>query len=401
MKKLLVVGGSEKQLPIIKRAKEMGIYVLCIDGNPNSVGYQYADTYKTIDINDYDACLKYAKDNNIDGVATLSATATLPTVNYIAEKMNLIGNPFSVSEKLKSKYEIKKILRENDLNVYGNFFEIHSINDIGQIKDKIQYPIVVKPSDGSASKGVKIINSEDTLYEDVKYSLECSRISSVYIEGYISGNEYSAESFVSNGNVVVLGIVKTTMIMEEDGLLNYGHCVPSGLDKDVEKIIKDEVIKAIKALNIQNGSVNMDIILSNDNVPYIIDLGPRMGLNLIASHIIPYSTGFNVIDNTIKIALNEKINMNISDNKPIATRLLIMKPGLLKEIKSFDLLLENNSNILEIVLKVKPGDIIKKYVNKSDTCGWVICRGKDVEEANSNAYRAKKELEKYFVIEEI
>ena len=141
MKKLLVVGASEKQVPIIKRAKEMDIYVICIDGNPNSIGYEFADESKTIDINDLDACLSFAKEKKIDGVTTLSATATLPTVNYIAEKMNLVGNPFEVSEKLKSKYEIKKILKENGLNILGDFYEVHSLTELDKIKNELQYPL--------------------------------------------------------------------------------------------------------------------------------------------------------------------------------------------------------------------------------------------------------------------
>lgn len=396
MNRLLIVGGSEKQLPIIIRAKELGYYIICIDGNPNSIGYKYADECCTIDINDYKACLDYAISKKIDGVTTLSSTATLPTVNYIAENMNLPGNPFSISQGLKSKYWIKQVLLDNELNVLGDFFEIQSIEELDSIKNKLIYPVVCKPSDGSASKGVIVIKNEDELIKSVEYSLSCSRISKVYIERFIDGIEYSAESFVYKGNPIVLGIVKTTLIKENNGLLNYGHSVPSDLSFDLSELVKKQVVCAIKALGIINGSVNMDIIIS-DNTPYIIDVGPRMGLNLIGTHIIPYSTGFNVLDSTIKVACNEEVDTCIKETIPIATRLLIMEPGIIREIKPMDDLIGNH-NILDIVLKVKPGDIIKPYENKSDTCGWVICNGKNEKEANFNAEKAKKIIDSRFVI---
>ena len=299
MKKILVIGASEKQIPIITRAKELGYMVFCIDGNANSAGFAFADEYKVIDVTDIQRCLEYAKEKRIDGVTTLSATVTLPAVNYIAEKMNLVGNSFENSEKLKSKYEIKKILFNNGLNIKGDFFQIHSKEEIDNIINKIVFPVVVKPSDGSASKGVSVVKEKKDLEDAIQYALNSSRNSSIYIEEYIKGTEYGAESFVYNGNVTIMGIIKQTMKTDKDKLLNYGHCVPSGLLNETEEIIKEEIKKAINSIGIKNGSVNMDIILDENNIPYIIDIGPRIGLNLIASHIIPYSTGISIIDNTI------------------------------------------------------------------------------------------------------
>ena len=42
-KRLLVLAAGILQVPIIKRAREMGYYVIAVDGNPDAVGLQYAD----------------------------------------------------------------------------------------------------------------------------------------------------------------------------------------------------------------------------------------------------------------------------------------------------------------------------------------------------------------------
>lgn len=397
MKRLLIVGASEKQIPIIQRAREMGNYVICIDGNPDSIGYQYSNEFKTIDINNYEECMRFAREKHIDGVATLSSTATLPTVNYIAEKMNLVGNPYVISEMLKDKYLIKKILKKNNCNISGKYFKINSLEDVDSIKRYLRYPLVSKPCDGSASKGVNIIKKREDLMPCLEDSMKCSRISSIYLEEYIEGEEYSVESFVKNGEIIVLGIIKTTMRQERNGLLDYGHSTPSGLSEEIEKDIENEVKTAIKALEIKNGSVNMDIIIRN-STPYIIDLGPRIGLNLIASHIIPYSTGFHEIDNTVKLSLGEKVEANVKYKKPVATRLLIMKPGTIKHITSYNAIL-NDENVLEIIFNKKQGDTVKPYRTKSDTCGWIICTGKTPDEANKIARKYKRELDRLIEID--
>ena len=50
MKKLMVLAAGILQIPVIKKAKEMGIYVIAADGDPNAVGLQYADKPVVVNI---------------------------------------------------------------------------------------------------------------------------------------------------------------------------------------------------------------------------------------------------------------------------------------------------------------------------------------------------------------
>jgi hypothetical protein len=146
-------------------------------------------------------------------------------------------------------------------------------------------------------------------------------------------------------------------------------------------------------------SVNFDVILaSDDQKPYIIDCGIRVGQNLIASHFVPLSRGVSVIDNTISLALGEAVDAEPKFTRPIATRLLIYKPGVITEIKPMDQLIGKNG-IVDIVLRKGIGDVQNEYKEKSDTCGWVITTGENPEEAEQNAIKAKKLLENYIIIE--
>ncbi len=398
MKRILVVGAGAYQTPLIKRIRELGYESYCVDYNKNAIGFECANGYKCIDVMDKDACLAYAKELKIDAVMTYGATLTLPTVAYIAKEMGLNALPVETAEISKSKYKIKKVLSQAGLNIKGDFFEIYSPEDAK--KHSFSYPCVIKPSDGSGSKGVSVVQDETELSAAIDYAFDSARYNEVYVESYIQGEEYSVEVFVSGEDVYVYAIVKTTF--EKNGndndSISYGHRTPSGLPCELEKTIGDEAVKAVKALGVNMGSVNFDVILSDeDKKPYIIDCGIRIGQNLIASHMVPFSRGVSVIDNTIHLALGEEVDASPKMCKCVATRLLIYNEGIISEIKPMDDVVGENG-VIGVVMRKSVGDVQRVYTDKSDNCGWVIAEGDTPDEAEQNAERAKNVLKDYIII---
>lgn len=398
MKRILVIGAGAYQIPLIQRIIETGNLAYCVDGNPNAQGFLYATESRHIDVLDQNACLAYAKEIRADAVMTYGATLTLSTVSYVGRELNLPVLPMDTAEISKSKFKIKKRLAEYGCNIKGDFFEMYAPEDA----QKHEFPkhCVIKPSDGSGSKGVSLVYDESQLHEAIAYAYQNARYGEFYAESLIDGEEFSVETFVCNGQIFVYAIVKTTFEKNKaTGEISYGHRTPSGLSDEQEKLIEEEVKKAVKALNITMGSANFDIILSNeDGKPYIIDCGIRIGQNLIASHLVPLSRGVSVLDNTIKLALGEKVDGNPKHRLCVATRLLIYKPGTITEIKDTSDLIGKHG-IADVVMRKKVGDVQNEYKEKSDTCGWVITTGKTPQEAEENAKKAKKILESYIIIQ--
>lgn len=398
MSKILVVGGGDYQVPLIRRIIELGHEAYCVDRNPNAPGFDWATGSRCIDVMDKPAVLAYARQLQIRGVMTYGATLPLPTVCYVGKAMGLPVLPEETAEISKSKYKIKRRLFEAGCNTYGAFFEM-THRDQAKTHN-FCLPCVIKPSDGSGSKGVSVVAEPEELEPALDYAFGSARYGEVYSEAFIPGEEYSVEAFVSDGEIYVYAVVKTTFYREENGDVTYGHRTPSGLPAETEAAIAREVKKAIRALDITMASVNFDVILSEeDGKPYIIDCGIRVGQNLIASHLVPLSRGVSVIDNTIALALGEPADAAPRFQKCIATRLLIYQPGILTQIKSMDTLMGKNG-IVDVVMRKKVGDRLNPYREKSDTCGWVIARGDTPEEAENNAQAAKELLREYIMISE-
>ena len=394
MKKILVVGGGAYQVPLIKRITELGHKVYCIDANPAAAGFAYADGFENIDILDRDACLEYAKKIGIDAVMTYGATITLPTVSYIGERLSLPVLPAETAELSKNKYRIKKRLEESGCNIKGDYFLLRSRDDV----HRITFPCVIKPCDGSGSKGVSVVHHPSDLPDAMEYAFDSARFGEVYAEAFIHGTEYTVEAFVAHGQAYIYAIVKTTFERLPDGEISYGHRTPSGIHEGTERCIEDEIRKAIRGLGITMGSVNFDVVVSHDDQQvYIIDCGIRVGQNLLGSHIVPLSCGVSVIDHSIALALGELVDAEPKFSKCIATRLLIYHPGTIIEIRDMTDLIGSHG-IIDVVMRKQVGDRQGPYQDKSDTCGWVITTGSTPDEAEQNAVNAKELLKNYIII---
>ena len=396
MKKVLVIGAGEYQIPLMKRLRELGHAVYCIDGNSKAPGLQCADAYEIIDVRDKEACLAYAEKIGIDAVMTYGATITLPTVAYIGSRLGLPSINEKTAEISKSKFAIKQCLADAGLNVKGDFFCLRDVTE--KANKTITVPCVIKPSDGSGSKGVSIVTNTSEIDAAIEYAFASARFGEIYVEGFIEGEEYSAEVFCGNGQKHVYCIVKTTFYRDAEGELHYGHRVPSGLPSDIEHDIENEVLKATDALGITLGSVNFDVIVSNENKkPYIIDVGIRIGQNLIASHMVPLSRGVSELDSIIHLSLGEAADAEPKYKKCVATRLLIYNPGVISEIKDYSGIIGKN-NIVGVVLRKGVGDVLNPYKEKSDSCGWVLTYGNTPDEAEANAEAARQLLKEYIII---
>ncbi len=377
MKKVLIIGAGFLQSFVIRKAKALGYEVLAVDADKNAVGFKYADKYAVINIVDEKACLEYAKQEKVDGVLTAATDYGVLTASYIAEQMGLNGIDYNVARLIKNKYEVRKKLTQSGADDTGEVYQVSSNAEAVKIKDTISYPVMVKPCDGSGSRGASKVESSEGLENACDLAINSSLSRLATVEPFIVGNEYGVESFVKDGKVYVLGVMKKTMT-KPPYYAELGHALPSRLDENTENKIKSCAEKAINALGINFGSVNMDLLLTEKGEVHIVDIGARMGGNLIGSHIIPLGTGIDYVGNMIKAFVGDKTDFSPAyDRKIVSTRLLALSPGVVEAIPDFSLL-ESDNVIIEHHLSV--GDEITSYRTNLDGCGYVVCTGDGCEE---------------------
>lgn len=396
-RKLLMIGGGFLQTFVIKKAREMGYEVHVVDGDPNAIGYQFADHYEVIDIKDEEGCLRYAREHKVDGVLTAATDFSVLVVSRVADKMGLPGLHYEAAKVIKNKAAYRNKLYEAKADDTGYAYELHSDEDIKNVLKDIVFPVMVKPCDGSGSRGASKVERAEDFEKACQFAMSGSVTHRAIAEPFINGREYGVESFVDNGEIHILAVMQKDMT-KPPYYAELGHAIPSGLTEALEQKVKDCVRKALVALNVNHGSVNMDLLITENGNVHIVDIGARMGGNLIGSHIIPIGTGIDYMGNMIRAAVGDKTNWApVSKPQPVATKLLALQPGKVKELPDFAKLEANYDVKIEHHLHI--GDTITSYRTNLDGCGYVVAIADNVDTAIENAQFVKQTIDQKIIRE--
>lgn len=390
MKRLLVIGAGFLQDFVIRKAVSMGYETLAIDADANAIGFSHAHKHALINIIDQESCLEYAKKEHINGVLTAATDFGVLSVSYISEQLGLPGLDYSVAQLIKNKYRVRKCLYEAHVDDTEQAYEVDVNTDIEMLSSLLNYPVMVKPCDGSGSRGASRVDKPKELFDACTLAMSSSISHRAEIETFIIGKEYGAESLVINGEVHVLGIMRKWMT-NPPYYAELGHAFPSGLPLEIENKAKECVRRAIIALGIKSGSVNMDMLITKDGKVYIVDIGARMGGNMIGPCVIPYGTGIDYMAAIIQNAVGDPVDLSVQKPNAVATKLLAFKQGIVKRLPDFSSI-ENELDV-EIYHHMSEGMVVNEYHTNLDGCGYVVACASSVDAAVEKVKLALNRIE--------
>lgn len=286
MKKILLLGGSAQQLVAIRAAKELGYYTVVMDYLPDNLGQYEADKFYGESTTDVEAVYRIAKEENVDGIlAYASDPAALPAA-IVSERLGLPTNPAKSVEILGLKYPWREFLQSNGFACpkHHSFHPDTPISEIKAAANDFTFPLVVKPTDSSGSKGVTMLESWDGLEKAINWANEYSRNKVLLVEEYIQRGFPSViggDIFVWEGKIVLYGEMECLRDLQKSPLIPIGKKKPLQVSDMQKEQIHNELRRIISALDIRFGELNIEIILDkNDNV-HFLELGPRAGGNMI------------------------------------------------------------------------------------------------------------------------
>lgn len=389
MKRLLIIGASHLQLPAIQKAKDMGLYVGVVDFNPEAVGIPVADEYFNISTIDEEGVYQAAKEFKADGIMTLATDMPMRSVAYAAVKLGLVGISYDTAIKATDKGEMIKAFEAANVE-HPWYYILSSLDDLETIGNNITFPCISKPVDNAGSRGVMLIHSRDELNQAVKYSSLNGRNGGVIIEEYLQGSEVSVEAMAVNGTVNILQVTDK-LTTGAPHFVEMGHSQPSQLGKENVEAIKELAVRAVKAVGISNGPAHVEIMLTAKG-PKMIELGARMGGDCITTHLVPLSTGIDMIKATIDICLGNIPDIEQKFNKGSAIRYFNISCGKILNISGVDNATKLNG-VYQISLYKQIGDEIKTIDSSTDRVGFVISQGDNVKEAVNICERALCEID--------
>lgn len=384
MKRLFIIGASVLQLPAIQKAKEMELYVAVADFNPKAVGIPYADKFYEVSTIDEEGIYQAAKDFRADGIMTLATDMPMRSVAYATSKLGLTGITYDTAVRATDKGEMIKAFEAAGVE-HPWYYILPEATALKEVEDRVTYPCISKPVDNAGSRGVMLVYGQDELRDAVAYSSSNGRRGGVIIEEYLQGNEVSVEVMAIDGDVHVLQVTDK-LTTGAPHFVEMGHSQPSSLGEENIKAIRNLAERAVKAVGIENGPAHVEIMLT-DNGPKMIELGARMGGDNIATHLVPLSTGIDMVKATIQVALGEKPDIKPKYEKGSAIRYFKEQQGEISDIEGVNAA-EQMEGVKQIIIVKEIGDSVGKIGSSVDRTGFVIAQGITVADAIKKCERA-------------
>jgi biotin carboxylase len=394
MKKLMVLAAGLLQIPVIKKAREMGICVIAVDDDPNAPGMALAN--KAIvpgGLMNEEKLVAIAKEEQIDGVIHPCSEVAMNVMGRINDELHLSG----ISKEMAIRATNKHLMREA-FEKYGapspKSLLTKDEEDAWQIFcEQFTTNAILKPSRNSGSRGIAKVDkgiSKDAFVELYRRALDESRDYSVLIEQFIEGPEFSVEVIVWNGEPHVLAVTdkKTT---EAPYFVELGHNQPSIFPEEIQQKLKDGAIAGIIALGLSNCAAHCELKVQ-DGEAYLMEIGARMGGDFISTELTHLSTGIDMVAATISVVLGMEPNLQPTEEKHgVCIRYFTPKPGKLMVIEGENNLKDTHVYDAEIYHKV--GDIIPEVKSSLDRSGHVIVTDENAQKAIERAEELLKKVE--------
>ena len=325
MKKIAIIGASSFQNPLILKAKAKGCETHVFAWEAGDIGEKTADYFNPISITEQDAILAVCREVGIDGICSIGSDLATLVVSYVAEKLGLTGNSVASSRISTNKYAMRRAFAAAGDPIPG-FMEGDGVTRPEDVA--LAYPLIVKPTDRSGSRGVTRVEKPEGLQEAIAGALQDSFEKKVMIEEFASGQEYSVECVSYEGEHHFLAMT-AKLTTGAPHFIEIGHDEPAPVSSETLDRVKKVVFHALDTLGIRYGASHSELKIDGDGTIRIIEIGGRMGGDCIGSHLVYESTGMDFVGMVVDIACGHPPDFTVHGNPgSVAIRFIFDKDDL-------------------------------------------------------------------------
>lgn len=372
MKRLLVLAAGILQVTVIKKAREMGYYVIATDGDPKARGFDYADKCICVNITDEEEMLRVAREEHIDGVIHPCSEVSMNVMGRINDELGLAGISREQAVSATNKHLMREAFERYEAPSPKSILTVSAEDAWSHFENDFETNAILKPSRNSGSRGIaKVVKgiAKEEFLKLYKVALEESRDNSVLIEQFIEGPEFSIEIIVWNHEVNVLTVTdkKTT---EAPHFVELGHNQPSCFPQETVHIIEAAAVAGVKALCVNNCACHAEVKVQ-DGRAYLMEIGARLGGDFISTELTHLSTGIDMVAAAVDCALGIEPCLEPKGEKHgVCIRYFCPKPGKLVNIMNMEAL--DAPHVYKKKIYHVVGDMIPEVHSSLDRSGHVI-----------------------------
>lgn len=362
---LAIIGASYLQLPLIEKAKEMGYTTHVFAWAANDIGETAADHFYPISIVEKDEIVDKCREIGVDGVCSIASDLAAVTVNYVAQKLGLTGNSMECTLKSTNKRRMRLAFEEGG-DPSPRSVLVDPSTDLSSLD--LTYPIIVKPTDRSGSRGIYKLETPEGLEEAVRASACEGFEKKALIEEFVEGDEYSVEGISYRGQHHILTMTQK-FTTGAPHFIETGHYEPAPVSAETYEKVKQVVIHALDSLGIQNSASHSEIKITPEGDIRLIEIGGRMGGDCIGSDLVWYSTGIDYVRAVIQVACGLEPDLTpVREPHPVEVRFLFTQEDV-DEMNR----LQNTDRFLKLVAYFP--ECLGQATDSSNRAGCYILRG--------------------------
>lgn len=363
-KKILILGGDALSADIVKYANKMGVYTIVTDwyDTKRSPAKQSASEYWNVSVSAYDELAALIRSNHVDGILTGFTDSYL--IHY-ARLCKKVGLPCYGTEQqfecFTDKQKYKALMRQ---------FGVPTIEQYTVDSPNIRYPVLVKPVDGSGSRGITICHNHKELEEAVEIAKSFSNKQEVIIERYMDGREVTIFWLFLDGEYYLTMIGNRHVKHNQEGNiipLPVGYTFPASVTTKYREEVEQKAKQMFRSIGIKNGMMFMQCKVENDTC-FVYDIGYRL-TGSVEYKIQDALFGYNPMEMLIRFAITGKMteDADISNKidpikmQPCYNVSCLCAPGTIKEITGYEQVKEI-PGVVDYILSHFPGDTITEQM---------------------------------------
>lgn len=309
-KKLLILGGIRLACDIVRRAQEMGAYVVVADYNTDSPAKLIADEAVLINAMDVDAIVDYCRTAHIDGVTTGFVDILLQPCYEVCKRLGL---PCYLTPKMievsTNKAAFKAACQQYGVPVPQTYLIGSVISD--DTYAKVQYPVFVKPLDSSGSRGAGVCYNREELDARFTEAISYSASGNAIIEDYITGREFLLDYIAVDGEFRLLSMFDRYMTPDRGSAVNWSNIsmAPSRVIDYYLEVINPKVINMYRKLGFTDGLLFMQGYSSGEKMTFF-EMGCRLGGSYYNHQLAVL--GYSALEMVVRCALTGRMTEDIS-----------------------------------------------------------------------------------------
>ena len=328
MKKILVANRGEIALRVMKTAQKMGIKTVAVFSSVDRDAPHVKFADEAVCIGEAPSNQSYLKGDKIIEVAKqLEVDGIHPGYGFLSENaefaekveqnnLTWIGPGSNAIRIMGSKLAAKDAVKEYDIPMVPGIDE--AITDPEKAKNiakAIGFPILIKASAGGGGKGMRIVEREKDLEDQMKRAISEAESAfgdgSVFIEKYIGSPRHIEIQILADthGNYLHLFERECSIQRRHQKVVEEAPSVV--LDDDLRQKMGEAAVKVAKACDYV-GAGTVEFLLDENRNFYFLEMNTRLQ---VEHPVTELTTGIDLVEQQIKVARGEALQFSQQDLK--------------------------------------------------------------------------------------